>query len=362
MKLRDDVEYIVNKTLLGKQAICGIKSENAFIKIPIGYRDNFLKFLNFIKGKEIEEVYEGLSEDEHLYIKILDLSGFLNNERPVKKSFNEYEKIGTNFFQKALHKSKIFRPAKNLNSFFLLYILTALVCIGFILINFKSIFFKIDIKRLSTLDIAICLTIMPVTVILLHEIGHYIVAQKLDIRAKSLKFGFFIVYPIALVEYEGLPLYPLSKKVCVILGGVYMHMICACIGLAVLKLTGITSNILNIWVASNVSMMISNLSCASISDGYFLASNVVGINNLRLNGYRFLNKLIKNRIVSHKKNERISGIILTGLFINSFMGMYATSIYWLDMLSIKGPYALIFSFTLCMFTFINLIRKILKVN
>lgn len=362
MKLRDDVEYIINKTLLGKQVICGIKSENSFIKVPTKYRDNFVNFLDFIKGKEIDKIYEDLSEDEHLYIKILDLAGYLDNETPIKRSFNEYDKIGTNFLKKDLHKSKFFTPVRNLKSFFFLYFLIAVFCITFIVLNLKSIFFKVDIKSLSLLDIVVCLTVMPVTVILLHEFGHYSVAQKLNVRAKSLKFGFFIVYPIALVEYEGLPLYPISKRVCVILGGVYMHMICACVGLVILKVSGITSNMLNIWIASNVSMMFSNLSCCSISDGYFLASSLVGVNNLRLKGYRFLNKLIKDKIISQKKDERISGVILSCLFISSFIGMYATSMYWLDMLSINNWYAIVISMTLCMFTFVNLIIKILKIN
>ncbi len=315
MILRSDLQYCVSKTLFGEQLIVGLGLENSYIKFGKKQVDHVTSFIDQTRGREMGQAMGELPPQEQGLVKLFDSYGYYDTSPEIKSSFNEYVRLGRIF------ASVVPRPFAGIRSggekkTAVISALIALACIVFCLSSVAAFPAQLDLLSMSVTEIILCALVMPVVFLLNHELGHYVMAQLTGTEIKSISVGFFILYPIVLVQYNGLHLKKTTAKVLVTLGGVLFNLLALTGGLA-LKRFGVHSIVVDFWILANLSGILTNMDVIGMTDGYFFASSVTGCQNLRLKGYRALHAFFTRRAKSEDMASRGIGIVMVGALLYS---------------------------------------------
>ncbi len=357
IKLKKDFCYVENKTILGKKLIVGLKNSNAYVQIPEPYWNSFYVFLSKIKNN-LE--MDTLSVQETILFELFKKNGYFEGYK-VKSSFNEYNSLVKVFFQKKFEANdtqKINRWKK-----YVVYCMYFLICFVGILIfsqNYQYIDYVIDLKKFSFEDVLVSITIVPCLIDAIHEGGHFVMAKLLGIEPRDINIGLFVTWPVIYIRYKGLNLNSTLDKVCILSGGVIGHLVGIVIGKCFL-LAGVNSNVLNIWIVANMSMIITNLLPGLPGDGYFILSSVIGIFNLRYKGYKNLFTIIEHRNKCTFKDV-ICPMIMLGLWIDSFIGIFKSLDYYSNVFMIRGNLFLMIGIAYITFLAIRFIWKLLEMK
>lgn len=322
MKVRDDVCYNVNYTLLGKKMFLGIKAYNSFLKIDGKHIQEVQNFVDKYKNEEI--IQESLDDSQKRICKGLMLHGFLDDGTSPKESFNEFKKVGKLFFQ--VHpKSSGISPFRNLTLAMIVQFLLIATVILFITFNQVHIPEHIDYVHMEIWEIAVTILIFPGLILLLHEMGHCIMAFIMGVKISSVSIGWFSIFPVVLVSYYGLNLETMKQKITVMFGGIYMNIVLAALGIAVKIIEpGLEhSAVVDIWISANIGSAWSNLSLFGMTDGYFMLTSAVGIYDIRMKGYKYIGKVLnKRKDLKMNNTYRLCAILLFVMYISGLINSF----------------------------------------
>lgn len=335
MKVRKEVSYNVSYTLTGKVFLVGIKEINSFVRFDSKYIDMLKAFIEKYKIENINE--DALDEQERLLCHNLNQLGYLDNGVPPKESFNEFKKIGKLFFSirpRSQGGDKWGSTPLGMTVFFLSIVLM----LGFMIGNRDFFPQKIDYIHMKIWEIIFTLSVFPVAVLAVHELGHCIIAKYVGVRVDNVSLGWFFIYPIVLVQYFGINLENQRKRLMVMAGGVYFNLIMAFIGMLLKMLFPeiVHGAVIDIWISANISTIITNLGLFGMTDGYFIVTMLVGIMDLRLKGYKYLNALIRKKNVRFGNDYKTCGLVLLVLFVSGFVSTYINLNYWLGLFQLTG--------------------------
>lgn len=333
MKVRADVCYNVNYTLAGRILLVGIKGLNSFVKLEPKHADAAIEFIDRYKETEIEP--EKLNEVETRLFQNLNKIGYLDNEVKPREAFNEFKRVGKLFFS--------IRPKKDgelwaggLTVKIALFVLSIVAMLSFIGVHAAYIPSQIDYVHMKVWEIIFTIGVFPAAVLAIHEAGHCFVARCVGVKIDNISLGWFFIYPLVLVQYYGLNLEKQSKKIMVMAGGVYFNLIMAFGGilLKVLFPEQVSGAVIDIWISANISTIITNLGLFGMTDGYFIATTLIGIMDIRLKGYKCLNMLLNRRKESMGKDYKACGAILMVLFFTSLGSVFVNLNYWLTLFAL----------------------------
>lgn len=354
MKLKSNLEYSINNTIFGSQLIVGIREKNSFVKFGKEALDIVPNLIDKFKNDDIEDAMPSLSEYEKAVIKGFDKMGYLNNGLEPKSSFNEFKKIGRKFVEispKNIEKIH----CKSYYIFFIVFIIVTSILAVAVFLNKSNIPTTIDYINMSIPEIIISITCFPFLILGLHELGHYIFAQFMGIKVSKITLGWFVIYPIVLVQYEGMHFHSLKRKLTVILGGVYGNFLCGTITLIIKSLYFNEPNVLlDLWISSHFACILTNLNLWGMTDGYFLVTTITGLMNLRLKGYKYLNNILCRKNQKFNKQYALCAFILLFLFITGFVNvalqiLYIGSLFSLNKVVIIGIICIYIIFLLSKF-------------
>lgn len=351
MKVRLDVCYNINYTLFGKILLVGIKGLNSFVKFDSEYVNDVITFIDTYKEKDIEP--DKLSPMEKRLFDNFSKIGYLNNGVKPKAAFNEFKRIGKLLFSIQPKQDKRLCEG-SLKVKITLFIVSIIAMLWFIGSNATCIPSQIDYIHMKLWEIIVTITVFPVAVLAIHELGHCCIARCVGVKIDNISLGWFFIYPLVLVQYLGLNLEKQSKKIMVMAGGVYFNLIMAFVGivLKVLYPEQVGGAVIDIWISANISTIITNLGLFGMTDGYFIVTTLIGIMDIRLKGYKYLNMTLNRNITNVRKDYRICGLILVLLFLTSLSSVFVNLNYWLTLFDLS-KYIFYIVFTCVVFVMVN---------
>lgn len=316
MKIRSDVDYCEVGTLLGKKIVVGIKEENSYIQFDAKYIDIIKEIMDNGKKEDIEDLCKENKKMQQIY-NLFKNKGYLDNNTEAKRSFNELKNIGK-ILKSITCKQLVFLNRRVVRMVFSLIIILSVILI---VLNLGLLKKPIDYYSMSPIQILISILVIPCAVLGLHEIGHCLAAYSMGVKVKSISIALFIAFPILAVIYSGLQLHKTRHKIWVELGGVSMNLFLAALGLLYSNYIG-ESAIVRIWILANISTILTNISFIGMTDGYFILTSLIGVNNIRLLGYQCICKYISHKYGESNSKERICGILLFVSIGISFISLY----------------------------------------
>jgi hypothetical protein len=343
-------------TLTGKKIIAGDANSSSYVLIKREKKDDFLTLIDLIKNKKFSNI-NNLPKNKIKLALELEKRGYLNTKTLPKSSFNEVNKISKILYKKVYDKNS----KKDYNIFFTVIFFSIIVAMGIFVFANIGDFLNISKAKeiyssLNFFDAFVCLTIMPFFILLVHELFHYLVAKLLGIEIASFEIGFFVVYPIVYLTYKGLFLNKTIKKILLLLGGVCGHIFLAFIGIFFYLNFDTNSQILMIFIISNISMIFTNLLPFGVSDGYFILSSILGIFNLRLAGYRAINLWMKG--FKTTRYDTICGCWFLIIWVFAFISSYKMLAFLQNYFCLPS----IFSIIILGIMVFKFIRKIYKLK
>jgi putative peptide zinc metalloprotease protein len=356
LKLSDSFKYISCKTITGTKLLAGDSNVSSYIYVKNEDEEEFLALISAIQKGVVGSI-DDLDGIKQKFAIELQKKGYFEDNIEPKPSFNEFNKYVKVFYMKNFKIRKVNDSPhlfKNICYFVYIFIL-----LFYILFNKNELVFSFNYLTVTFSQATVMFLTIPFLTIVLHELGHYIIAIMLGIPANSIRIGFFITWPTVYLNYNGLNLHSTMKKVSVLFGGIVGHLTGMAIG--IIFCTHRVNNIyIQIWILCNFSMIVSNLTLFSACDGYFILSSVLGIFNLRLRGYKALNRMMHRQKV--KKSDLIMSLIMIGLWIYSFSCLYGTLVVFGNYFSAPLQVVQLISLVSIIALAVRLILKTYKMN
>lgn len=314
LNLSKTVTYIETNTLTGKKLVVGDKDEDSYIVIKD--RSMFFSLLNIFNNMSVNDIKELPNEYQPLATS-LKKRGFLNDSTQVRPSFNELSSFSNTLFSKRISSGIVHERNNAIISFvYFTTLILMLVLLGKMYIDSDLI---IDIDGFKVYEIVLSLTLLPFIVLLIHEAGHFIASKIAGIAVKELRVGLYVIYPTVYLKYKGVNICKTHNRLIIISGGVFAHTLGALIGFIIYYKYG-GSNLIVLWIISNISMIFANVLPLGATDGYFFLSSLLGVYNLRFKGYQTLNNWMHLKFRT-KKNSWY-GFLLIFLWTISFKGLF----------------------------------------
>lgn len=350
-KFCNDFSYVVNKTLTGEKLLVGIRKMNSYVLIHKPYVEAFHSLCENSMIGTFD--YEANSKESTL-IRLFKNKGYFEGY-PCTRSFNEVEMVGKQLFSYHF-KEKSLKHTNNVLSLLFCCVYCAIFLMLFTFIVANVVFLNsltIDVKTITFLEVLVCFTLIPFMINFLHELYHYVVARILNISLKSFKISFFISFPIYFLDYNGINLHMTTHKLCVISAGILSHLVNILIGIFLYK--SYQNNILLVWIIANMSMIVTNISLISPSDGYYFLSNLLGVYNLRRRGYLSLRTLFNK---NEKWNKDYCGFYLLLGILLSVVAFYRMFLYYGNFFAINNFFLLCITLVLIILIVIRIIITI----
>ncbi|BFH61198.1 hypothetical protein PAJ34TS1_17900 [Paenibacillus azoreducens] len=322
MRVREDVCYCLNRTLLGKKLMIGIKEKNSFVTFSGDYVSKVTDFIDKYKREDIPT--EDLSDEDIKICKSLDKIGYLDTSVvSSKETFNEFKKMGKVLFR-ICPKNSSSKAIGNNKFGAWAFILSAIFMAGFCYFNRNYMPANIDYVNMRIWEILLTIILFPPLIMAFHELGHCIAAWFQGVKIASISLGWFFIYPLVLVQYLGINLETQRQKLIVIAGGVYMNLLMAAIGVGLKAFfpTVFFGAVIDIWILANISTIITNVGLFGMTDGYFMFTTVVGVMDLRMKGYKYLNSKLRKARINLRNTYRLCGWLLIGLYLNGIVNIY----------------------------------------
>jgi putative peptide zinc metalloprotease protein len=301
------------------------------------------------KTVSAEKVYEILYEDLGKYHIIEnDLHSYEMASKPdyLKLSFDVIpEKVVAPI-------AKFIAPLFSKNIFYPVFI-SCLLFIAFIGINYWNFlifesFTSLPFSKTFFIGITIVVTLF------LHELGHAAACNHFGGKHGNIGFGFYLLSPVMFADVSDIWKLTKKQRIIVNLGGLHIQVLIATLfGITFLATHKIEFLVL-VYLLGILSVLV-NLNPFFRTDGYWVLSDITGVNNLRANSNQnlrhFFGQFIqKNTFIYSKKNILLSlYALISNSFIVFFLGWilitdynaifsYPTTIYILIEDVIKGDF------------------------
>ncbi len=360
MKFKEDFTYVISKTLSGNKLLIGTKNNNSYLELKKEYFNSFFNLVSIINNSNLEYIDENkLEQKERELLSVFYKKCFIGENTTSESSFNEVTSMITIFYKKKLSNCNLLKVNRK-SLFSIVYAILFTYFSYYVLSNIFNINLKLTLNDFSTLQIGMGICLFPL-VIFIHELGHFVTAQMVGVQVKSITIGWMITHPIVYLDYQGLNLNHTYKKLIVISGGIFSHLIFASLGILLLKYFGFNP-LITLLTLCNVSMIITNLLFLGPSDGYFFLTNLLGIYNLRYRGYRSIKSIFAKRSKRISNIDKISGITIVLLLLISLKGIFESIFYLCTILSISIQVSTIISSLIVVLFGIRVLFKITKLQ
>lgn len=332
MRVDAHVTYTLDHTLVGDQLVVGIKDANSFVKFDRSYAAEVEAFIERFQREDIPE--EKLTPPQRQVLASFTKLGYLDVSRSHAESFNEFRRIGRTLW--SLHPRRQGRGHGD-SPLGVAAVLVSVAMLGFVVWLLRAqLPGEIDYLAMTWQEIAVTAGLFPILIFTLHEVGHLAMAYWMGVAVESLSIGWFFVHPIVLVQYRGINLDRQRQRAIVMLGGVYVNLVLMTGGL-VLKAADLAHGApVDIWIAANLGLIITNAGVFGMTDGYFLVTMFLGLTNLRMRGYKYLNGLLNGHIIRDPK-VRACGVALLGLYSVTVVTLWIQASYLGYLLDLSTP-------------------------
>jgi hypothetical protein len=308
-----------------------LQIEDRFYKLD----ENIGLILLFIdKGKSLKELNEYINKIYNTDIsldKIIELveqklivynfawfaDQVKNPHAEKRKENNSYIKLKFSLFKFESLKSII----SNLTFLFNSYVFYILNVISFVI--FVSVIIAYNSKNIlainfSSFDYLIILLIIYIGT-LWHEFGHLTASYHYGVIPKNIGFGIYIFFPVLYSDVTSIWLLDRKKRIIVNYAGIYFQLIYILILYIIAFFVGNTVILKSQYLI--IISFISTLNPILRFDGYWILSDLIGIDNLRYNTQKVLefykNKLLKKKVI--KPNVFFQYSANKILFLKSYM-------------------------------------------
>lgn len=202
-----------------------------------------------------------------------------------------------------------------------------------------NIRFSIYDTSISSIIAAILISFLA---ILLHEIGHLLMAQELGIEWKSISVSFIWgLSPIFYVRYKNFCIHRSKDKIKVLLMGAFMNFIQILVYLQLCFL--MDSWVFVVGILINAGCILSCIMPMGTSDGYQILAILFGIEGARWKALGMIGKIIKNpkdikKIIKKREEYMFIGYIIAA-YIFSIFGcaeLLKTAMNFFNLLNITG--------------------------
>ncbi len=269
--------------------------------IDIGIRNkNYIAFagkkaynINYIFYSILSDIKGGLSEAEA--IKKISLESDIDSEE-VKKSFYGFmTSVNHNLANnKSYIKGKIIIFRKNTtekishyfqeffcrNAFFIFFTLSLLINIVFFVTHTNAILG--DLSKGFTLFQLCALFVLSNIFVVFHEIGHASASLKFGLPARDIGFGFYFIFPVFFTDVTRVWLLSRNRRLVVNIAGIYFQLLANMCMIVIFCLTNeyFVRKILTYLIASNNVVMLCSAIPFFRNDGYWVYSDIFGVENL----------------------------------------------------------------------------------
>lgn len=200
---------------------------------------------------------------------------------------------------------------------------------------------SIDVKSLIAIIFIFAMAIV------LHEIGHLLMAQKLGIEWKSINISFIWgISPIFYVRYKNFCIHKSKEKIKVLLMGIFMNFIQVLMYLIFCLLSN--SQIFMVGILINIGCIISCIMPIGTSDGYQVLAIMLGLEGVRWKALTMIGQVIKNpkkinMIVNKREDKFFIAYILVAYIISiwSCVGLLKSTFHFFNLLNIASIYIFI---------------------
>jgi putative peptide zinc metalloprotease protein len=281
-----------------------IQIEDRFYKLD----ENLAQILLFIdKGKSLIELNEFINELYKANIPIEKVIEFVEKKLIIHnfayfKNQNETQTVFPKTQRNAYIKFKFalfkFESLKNIIKkltflfnpyvFSILNIISLIILITIIIVYIEK---NISERYFSSIDYLIILLILYIGN-LWHEFGHVTACYNYGVKPKNIGFGIYIFFPVLYSDVTNVWLLSRKKRIIVNYAGIYFQLIY--ISFLYLIYLGEGSVIILKSLYLIIISFIPTLNPILRFDGYWIFSDLIGVDNLRSNS---------NRIIEYYKNN-----------------------------------------------------------
>lgn len=280
--------------------------------------------------KEAIELYLSKKEGRYTYTQVEQL--IMSHVFPI---FNE-ETIGKPkkifIYNKELFSSKTIDHFSDIFRFLfhkacvLTIIIVALVLNGYFFYSTKDL---LTFNNMANLYVIVSLLFFIVLSSLFHELGHASACKYFGIRHGGIGFGLYLNFPVLYTDVTAVWRLDRKKRCIVNIAGVYFQLY---ILLALLTVYWLTHADIVRYMILTVNLgFIMTLNPFFKFDGYWMASDMLGVPNLRQRSWEWIVYLYKRirKIPVNEKPYLLSvskmskcGLLIYSIVVNIFMGYY----------------------------------------
>ena len=204
-------------------------------------------------------------------------------------------------------------PSLLFNKYIVITILSALT----ILITTNIHLFNININnafqtiRTSPL-ILFQYTIGSICILFLHELGHASASYRYNIPPKKIGFGIYFLFPILYTDVTKSWLATQKQRICIDTGGFYFQAIFTTCLLVIGSIFTLPPVLISMLLWDNLLIVIYNLNPLLKFDGYWIISDILGVDNLMKKSEETTIYTLKH--VFHKRKIQFNHKITTSLY------------------------------------------------
>ncbi|MBK6265317.1 hypothetical protein JKA74_09715 [Marivirga sp. S37H4] len=125
--------------------------------------------------------------------------------------------------------------------------------------------------------------VLIIVIGMLHEFGHAIAARRHNIDSEEIGFGFYLVFPVLFTNLTAIWSLPKKTRALINMGGIYIQLFVNVILIIIFflmpKSIELVVLVKSVFIINNVMLMIS-INPFFRNDGYWIYSDLFGINNL----------------------------------------------------------------------------------
>lgn len=330
-----------------KKYIIGNKEIDRYIRVDCSEVEIYKSIIHYCNGKNsVNEISDKLGiSKECIYKTILRLAKIgaivgIEPSQQVTESKN------------LIFKLFVFRPKKNFDIPQYVFLFLTSIYILMLIIAFLLFLRNLNThggavltdnilshrKWSLSLESIILSFIIMIPSFIIHESFHVLAAKEYKLSVDSVVIGLYLaIFPIFYVKIKNL--YTLSRyaRVKIMIAGIMGNLFIISVSYILYEFYGL--DIYRVVILSQVNIILININPLALTDGYFILSNILKRENIRIRVLRF----IANR--EYKKLSKLEWIYvffnIIYIFVNSYYicfilaaSNYPVRYYWIFILSL----------------------------
>lgn len=289
-KLISDIEFSEEKDNV---IIFGSSELNRYVKLRCRSRKSVEQLMELFDGEhslvQIENYCKqnNISINMPMFINELSKNGFFVNDETKKQMNNELDMLSIKLFEKKFGNYKVSdRCVKIAKCIITLCNFCILSIFLYSIFHFEAVMKIFNLKmftyKSSYLSAFLITFVLSTVSLFLHELGHVLFGIYKGLGIEKIGIYLYLGFmPKWLIKFRSLQIAPKKDKLIVLFGGMYCNLVITFISIFLYTLHP-SNEICKCLIVSNISIIFNCMSPFKLTDGYFIFSIWLGINNWRL--------------------------------------------------------------------------------